>query len=60
MHVMQCERRKTITFEVRHMVPIILERKIAGTYEEAPLFALFKSVALFDRHHGDEVDINCI
>jgi hypothetical protein len=55
---MQSERRDTITFEVRSMVPLIVESKIAGTDEEASLFALFKSAALLGTQHGDEVDFN--
>jgi hypothetical protein len=57
---MQCERRETITYEVRHMVPLIVESKIAGTYEEASLFDLFKSSALLGTHCGDEADFKCI
>jgi hypothetical protein len=32
VRVMQCERHETITFGVRHAVPIIVEIKIGGTY----------------------------
>jgi hypothetical protein len=57
VHIMQCERRETITYEVRHMVPLIV---IAGTYEEASLFALLKSAALLGTQRGDEADFKCI
>jgi hypothetical protein len=60
VHVMQCKRRETITNEVRHMVLLIVESKIAGTYEEASLFALFKSAALLGTQCGDEADLKCI
>jgi hypothetical protein len=60
VHVMQCERRETVTFEVRHMVPLIVESNIAGTYEEASLFALFKAAALLGTQRGDEVNFNYI
>jgi hypothetical protein len=59
-HAMQCERRETITFEVRHMVPLIVESNIAGTCEEASLFAMFKSEALLETQRGDEVNFNYI
>jgi hypothetical protein len=53
VHVMQCDHRKTITFELRHMVPLIEESRIAGTDEEASLFALFKAAALLETQRGD-------
>jgi hypothetical protein len=60
VHVMQCERHEIITFEVRHMVPLIVERNIAGTDEEASLFALFKAATLLGTQHDDEVNFNYI
>jgi hypothetical protein len=60
VHVMQCERHDTITFEVRSMVPLIVEIKIAGTDEEASLFTLFKSASLLGTQHGGEVDFHYI
>jgi hypothetical protein len=60
VHVMQCERRETITFEVRSMVPLIVESNIAVNDEEASLFAFFKAAALLGTHHGDEVNFNYI
>jgi hypothetical protein len=41
-------------------VPLIVESKIVGIYEEASLFAFFKSAALLGTKRGDEVDCNCI
>jgi hypothetical protein len=60
VHVMQCERLETITFEVRSMVTLIAESIIAGTDEEASLFALFKAAALLGTQHCDEVNFNYI
>jgi hypothetical protein len=60
VHVMQCERRETITFEVRHMVRLIVESNIAGTDEEASLFALFRAAALLGTQRCDEVNFNYI
>jgi hypothetical protein len=53
VHVMQCERRETITFEMRSMVLLIVESNIAGTDEEASLLALFKAAALLGTQRGD-------
>jgi hypothetical protein len=58
VHVTHCERRETITFEVRHMVLLIVESNISGTDEEASLFALFKAAALLGTQRDDEVNLN--
>jgi hypothetical protein len=60
VHVMQCERRETITFEGRSMVPLIVESSIAGIAEEASLFAFLKAATLLGTKCGDEVDFNYI
>jgi hypothetical protein len=54
IHVMQCERRETITCEVRHMVSLILESMDAGMEEEASLLLLFKAAALLGTERGEE------
>jgi hypothetical protein len=38
IHVMQRERRETITYEVRHMVSLLVDSMDAGMYEESHLF----------------------
>jgi hypothetical protein len=55
-HVMQCERQETITYEVRHMVSLIVDSMDAGMDEEARLFSLFKVTALLGTERGEEAD----
>jgi hypothetical protein len=56
IHVMQCERQETITYEVRHMVSLILESMDAGMDEEERLFSLFKASALLGTERGEGAD----
>jgi hypothetical protein len=51
---MQCEHHETITYEVRHMVSLIVESKDAGMDEEARLFSLFKAAALLGTERGED------
>jgi hypothetical protein len=44
--MMQCERQETITYEVRHMVSLIVDSMDAGMDEESHLISLFKTAAL--------------
>jgi hypothetical protein len=60
VHVMKCERRENITFEVRSMVPLIVESNIADTGEETSLFALFKAAALLGTQRGNVVNFKYI
>jgi hypothetical protein len=53
---MQCERRETITYEVRHMVSLIVDSMDAGMEEEARLILLFKAAALIGTEQGEEAD----
>jgi hypothetical protein len=46
IHVIQCERRDTITYEVRHMVSLIVDSMDDGMHEEYRLLSLFKAAAL--------------
>jgi hypothetical protein len=56
IHVMQCERRETITYEVRHMVSLIVDSMDAGMDEESRLFSLFKAAALLGTEREEETD----
>jgi hypothetical protein len=56
IHVMKCERRETITYEVIYMVSPIVERMDADMDEEARLFSLFKAAALLGTERGEEAD----
>jgi hypothetical protein len=55
---MQCERRETITYEVRHMVSKIVDSMDAGMDEESRLFSLFKAAALLVTEREEETDFN--
>jgi hypothetical protein len=57
IHVMQCERRETITYEVRHMVSLIVDSMDAGMDEESRLFSLFRAAALLGNEREEEADL---
>jgi hypothetical protein len=56
IHVMQCERQETITYEVRHMVSLIVDIMDAGMDEESRLFSLFRAAALLGTEREEEAD----
>jgi hypothetical protein len=56
IYVMQRERRETITYEVRHVVSLIVESMDSVMDEEARLFSLLKDAALLGTERGEEAD----
>jgi hypothetical protein len=56
IHVMQCERRETITYEVRHMVSLIVDNMDAGMDEEYRLFSLFRASDILGTEKEEEAD----
>jgi hypothetical protein len=56
INVTQCERWETITYEVIHMVSLVVESMDAVMDEEVCLFSLFKSEALLGTERGAEAE----
>jgi hypothetical protein len=56
IYVMQSERRETITYEVKHMVSLIVDIMDAGMDEESGLFSLLKAAALLGTESEEEAE----